>query len=318
MTMTTLFSVLMLAVPHALPQPPVAPGAMVPPGLQSVQRLAQLSAAEAQVRQQVDTTFAVQRGGRLDLEMFAGSAVIRTWDRDAMRVVANYSRTAQLVVRQRNGGVSVTSERPGSFMGPVGLSVRYEITVPRSYSVSVDGMTTDVTVDGVQGTVAVENVEGAIRVTGVTGNVDVTSVSGTIAVENVRGNVRVEAINQTLTLSGIRGDVSVETINGGIRMQRMESRSVQASTVSGAVEYSGTIADGGRYYLGTHNGRITMAVPEQANATMAISTRNGQVDSAFPVRVGSTRNGRVTLTLGSGSANVELESFNGTVRLVRP
>jgi DUF4097 and DUF4098 domain-containing protein YvlB len=190
--------------------------------------------------------------------------------------------------------------------------------VPRRFSVRLEGMSLDATVDGVQGNVAISNMEGAISVRGVTGTVTVESVNGQVTIDNVQGDVRVETVNQNLRLSGIRGDVRVETVNGGIVLQNIESRSVQASTVNGAVEYAGTIADGGRYHLGTHNGRITMAVPENANATMGITTRVGQVDSAFPVRVTNTQNGRVTLVLGTGSARVDLESFNGTVRLVRP
>jgi hypothetical protein len=45
----------------------------------------------------------------------------------------------------------------------VGLNVRYEITVPRNFSVRVEGLNVDVNVDGVQGGVVVENMEGAVR-----------------------------------------------------------------------------------------------------------------------------------------------------------
>jgi DUF4097 and DUF4098 domain-containing protein YvlB len=276
--------------------------------------------APASSLRQTDTTFAVQPGSRLQLEVFTGSATIRTWDRNAMRVVATYSRPARIAVRQRGGVVHLEAERPGSFTGAVGVNVRYEITVPSNFSVTVEGMNADVTVDGVQGNVAIENVEGAVRVVNVTGNVGITSVSGAVTVDNVRGDVNVETVNQVARVSGVRGSLNVETVNGGIQLQRIESRSVQAATVNGAVEFSGSVMDGGRYYLGTHNGRITFAVPENANATLEITTRVGQVDSAFPVRITSTRNGVVTIPLGSGSgsARVELESFNGTVRLVRP
>jgi DUF4097 and DUF4098 domain-containing protein YvlB len=274
--------------------------------------------AAGSVQQQTDTTFAVQPGAQLQLEVFAGSATIRTWDRSAMRVVAVYNRPAQLHVRQRGGAVHVEAERPNSLTGPAGLRVRYEITVPRNFGVGIEGMSADVDIEGVEGNIVVENVEGAIRVAGVTGNVRTTSVSGAVTIDNVRGDVSVQTVNQGARLTGVRGALDIEAVNGGIRMERIESRSVQASTLNGAVDYSGSIHDGGRYYLGTHNGRITLAVPENTNATLAITTRVGQVDTAFPVRVGSARDGSVTVTLGSGSARVELESYNGSVRLVRP
>ena len=41
-----------------------------------------------------DETVAVQRGGRLSINNFAGEVIVRTWDKDAVRVVARHqSRT---------------------------------------------------------------------------------------------------------------------------------------------------------------------------------------------------------------------------------
>ena len=56
-----------------------------------------------------------------------------------------------------------------------------------------------------------------------------------------------------------------------------------------------------------------------ANATVSIATFNGEFESEFPVTLTEARKGkRFSFTLGSGSAQVTLESFQGTIRLVRP
>jgi DUF4097 and DUF4098 domain-containing protein YvlB len=265
--------------------------------------------------QQADTTFNVQPGTRLELDNVTGTAVVQTWDRAAIRVRARYSAPAQLRVRQRSGGVSVTAEpsTPGR-----GLRVEYEITVPRATPVRIDGLNVSATIDGVTGAVNVDNVEGSISVRRVTGRVEITSVSGGVTVDDVRGNVAVSTVNQGVRLRNVRGDVSAETVNGSISMQGIDARVVEASTINGIVEYAGTVREGGRYYLGTHNGRITMTVPESANAAFTVSTNTGQVEAAFPVTIRGDRSSGLSFTLGSGSARVELETFNGTVRLVRP
>ena len=55
------------------------------------------------------------------------------------------------------------------------------------------------------------------------------------------------------------------------------------------------------------------------SATVSVSTFNGEFESDFPVPLKETRKGkRFSFTLGGGSAQVSLESFQGTVRLVRP
>jgi hypothetical protein len=60
-------------------------------------------------------------------------------------------------------------------------------------------------------------------------------------------------------------------------------------------------------------------VAERANAIVTLRTYNGGIRSTFQLP-GDTveRRKRQTLTLGNGSAHVELESFSGTISLRRP
>jgi DUF4097 and DUF4098 domain-containing protein YvlB len=264
--------------------------------------------------QQTDTTFAVSPGGSLRLETLSGAVNVTTWDRSEMRIRTLPSSSGTVSIRHRADRVSIDTEARGGRP----QAVRFEIVVPRRYNVDVEGVNLGVVVTGVQGTVQVENVEGTIALRDITGNVDVESVSGDITLAAVRGDVTVSTINQAVRLDDVRGSIEAETVNGSIIMRRIDSASVEANTVQGLVDYQGTIRDGGRYYLGTHNGRITLSVPEQANARLSVSTHNGKVETAFPVQMRTFGDGEYALTLGSGSARVELESFNGSVYLVRP
>jgi hypothetical protein len=50
-----------------------------------------------------------------------------------------------------------------------------------------------------------------------------------------------------------------------------------------------------------------------------VSTFNGEFESEFPVTLTETKKGRrFNFTIGTGSAQVTLESFQGTIQLVRP
>ena len=90
--------------------------------------------------------------------------------------------------------------------------------------------------------------------------------------------------------------------------------------MNGDVEYDGPIHDGGRYALSSHNGDITIAVAPTANAAVAVSTFGGEFESDFPVTMTEGRKGkRFSFTLGKGGgAQIDLESFQGTIRLARP
>ena len=98
----------------------------------------------------------------------------------------------------------------------------------------------------------------------------------------------------------------------------VESGSVEASTVNGDVVYLGELRDDGRYNFSTHDGDLVLGMPEHANATVQVSTFSGDFESAFPVQLDRTRRGkRFNFTMGTGSALVNLESFDGTIHLRR-
>jgi hypothetical protein len=62
-----------------------------------------------------------------------------------------------------------------------------------------------------------------------------------------------------------------------------------------------------------------MAIAEDANATVTVSTFNGRYSASFPIqvtRIGADR--RFTFVVGSGSARVEASSFNGNIAFRRP
>jgi DUF4097 and DUF4098 domain-containing protein YvlB len=103
----------------------------------------------------------------------------------------------------------------------------------------------------------------------------------------------------------------------------MRASNVEAGTINGNITYEGTVANDGRYRLTSHNGSITVAVPESSNAAFAVRTYNGGFNSNLPVKgegdVNDVRRGRrVVFTLGTGSAEFELESFSGGIRLRKP
>lgn len=263
--------------------------------------------------QQMDTTFAVRNGGTLELEAINGIVTVDTWDRPAMRVRATHGGRTGIELEQQGSTVSIEAETRG-----MSRPVTFEITVPRSYNVDIEGVNLQVTVDGIQGSTTIENVVGPVVVRDVTGPVDVESASGSITIERARGNVEVATVNQAIQIIGVRGSIDAETGNGSIVMRDVDASAVSATTVNGLVDYDGAVHDGGRYFLAAHNGSIRMAIPEQTNARIDIETHNGRVESEFPVRITGSGDREFSLTLGNGSARIELESYNGTIHLLRP
>jgi putative adhesin len=264
-----------------------------------------------------DQTVNVAKGTKLDVNNFAGDVMVKVWDRDAVRVEVNHSDRETIDIRQDEGTLRV---RGRSVRGGPARSLDYTITVPGWMAVSVNGTYADTTLEGVGGDVNIETTRGDIKVRGGSGFISLKSVQGEISLEKAKGHIEIRAVNEGIHLADINGDLSAETTNGSIILDRIDSGNVDLYTVNGNISYDGPIKDKGLYRLTTHNGMIAMPVPEKVNATIALRTYNGGIRASFPLP-GDTperRNKRMTLTLGNGSAHVELESFGGTIALRRP
>jgi len=263
---------------------------------------------------QTDQTVPVSRGMRLAIENYAGEVIIHTWDKDALRVQARHPARTRINIRTGANVVNVSTN------GPAG-SVDYDITAPAWMPMKIEGQFNYVTIEGAQSDVSVETVRGDIVLKGGSGSITARTIEGEIQVEGARGTINLSSVNQGIRVTGASGDVAAETTNGSITFTRMDSKTVGAATINGNVSYEGTLADNGRYTFTTHNGDIVMTVPETANATFTVRTYNGEFGSSLPLkgpeRSEIKRGRRAAYTLGTGSAEVEMESFGGAIRVRR-
>ncbi len=271
--------------------------------------------ALASMAQQTDTTVTVPAGARLDLTNRAGEIVVTAWDRNVVRIRAEHGSRDRIEIETRGSVVTIRARR--RFGMPA--IVDYELTVPVGMALKLDGIYAEIEVTGVEGDLRAESIEGDIRVRRA-GSVSLGSVEGDISVDGANGTVRIHAIDGEIELSRIAGDVTVETIDGDITLDGIEATDVDVSTVDGDLLYRGAIRDGGTYRLTSHDGDVILAVSLEINATISVATFDGEFepDPAFNVQLRNARPGRrFTFVLGSGSAQVELESFDGSIRLVR-
>jgi DUF4097 and DUF4098 domain-containing protein YvlB len=262
--------------------------------------------------QQVDTTVNVGRGQRLQVNASGGEVTVRAWNRDAVRVQATTSGRDRIEVSSSTTVVSVrTHGRPS------GIELR--ISAPPWIGLSLSGVHTNVKVEGVRAPISAETVEGTVEVTGGDGLISLRSVQGSVTLRGAKGRISVNSVNEDVSVANSSGEIVAGTVNGEITLQIIDAATVDASTINGDIAYSGSIRNGGRYGFTTHNGDITMTVAQGTNASMAVSTFNGDFESEFEVPLRGTRKGKgFSFTLGSGSAQVTLESFQGTIALVRP
>lgn len=274
---------------------------------------AMLAASMAQ--QQTDTTFSVRPGSRIEVETFGGSITVRTWSRNDVRVQAQHSRRESVEIDARGSSVRIEAE---GYMG-IAKDVRFMLTVPKSSHIEASGVQTDIDVEGVTGDVDAETVQGNIRVVG-GGRLKLESVEGDLSISGARGRVQASTVNRGIRVTDVIGDLDLETVNGPIVVQKVQASNVDASTVNGRIVYDGTLRDGGDYSLATHNGAIWVSVPNGTNASVSVSTFNGELDTTFEIpRLDTNAQRRsFNFVLGNGKARLDLETFGGDINLRRP
>jgi len=256
-----------------------------------------------------DQTIDAARGSRINIENQAGGVVMRVWDRDAVRVTARHSATAKVNVRHADNTVWVASRGMGS--------VDYEITVPSWMPVKVTGHYNYIELNGMGSEVTAENVRGDIDIKGGRGFITATSIEGNITITGVEGKVSATAINEDVTIANAAGELTVDATNGNVTMTDIRATAVTVGALNGTVRYAGTLADKGRYQFTTHNGSINLQIQPNPNATFYVRTYEGSFRQNLNLKPqGDVRSGRRnTFIGGNGSAQVELESFNGSVRV---
>ncbi len=277
--------------------------------------LASAAISALALTQQIDTTVPARQGQRLVVDAYGGEIDVQTWARNAVRLEADPTSRTTVQINSAAGAVSVRTE---GRRGPPS-AVDLKLTVPAWMGLDLSGVYTDVKVTGIRAPVSVETVQGEVDVTGGEGLVSLRSVQGQVILRQAKGRIDVHSVNEDVRVSDASGEIVAETVNGEITLERVDATSLDANTINGDVAYDGPIRNGGRYALSSHNGDVTLAVADGASATVSVSTYNGEFESEFPVSLRETRKGkRFSFTIGAGSAQVTLESFQGSVQLVRP
>jgi len=244
-----------------------------------------------------DTTLTVSPGTALQVATFSGDVTVSAWDKNQVRVESGDPEDEHFLVKRSAGKVLVQTNEAWSR----GQSVDLKVTVPAWMNLEISGVNSNVEIRGTKGKVKVE------------------TVNGDIIVKGGRGEIELSAVTQDIYLTDASGTVISETVNGDMTLQRINSGRVDASTVNGGIFYDGTILNNGVYHFTSHDGDVAIAIPKTANATVAVSTFSGEFASDFTVSLNETKRGqRFAFALGTGSAKVELESFQGRIHLFRP
>ncbi|MDH5405541.1 MAG: DUF4097 domain-containing protein [Candidatus Aminicenantes bacterium] len=298
-----------------------------------------------------EKTVAIPVTGEVSVGNISGDIEVTTWDKAEVKISALKVSKAETMERAKENAdlveikvekvgnrVVITTEYPKN-MGwrgrSINVSVNYNLTIPNRASLRANSISGDINTQRIGGDARLKTVSGDVMALKIGGEAELESVSGNIIMKEaakslycrtVSGDVEVisvgagaklKSVSGDMSLAGCRGDAEVESVSGDVELMGMHgARRVRAESVSGDIDYTGTIESGGRYTLNSHSGDITFSVPENSSFELEVKTFSGEIDTAFPIRiVGKQEKRKLSGTVGEGGAWVELESFSGNIRL---
>jgi len=149
--------------------------------------------------------------------------------------------------------------------------------------------------------------------------VDIKTVSGDVRGGGLSGELDLASVSGDVVLDGLEASkLRAHTVSGDVELSGVRAADVEAETVSGDVTYAGTIESRGDYFFKTLSGDVELSLPKEPDARLDGSTFSGRLISDLPTERNGRRrfrNNRFSATWGEGSANIEVESFSGTVRI---
>lgn len=128
----------------------------------------------------------------------------------------------------------------------------------------------------------------------------IETVNGNVDIEGMSSEVRFQTVNGNGRLRGCSGRVDGQTVNGGLDVEALAGQNVADAS------------------LKTVNGSIKMTVPDLTDVRAEAETVNGSIQTDFPFEVKKHLVGKeMSGSLGSGKGKIQLETVNGSIRLVK-
>ena len=273
-----------------------------------------VACAQGDERQKIDTTFAFDKSGVVDLGLVSGDIVVTGWAKNEVKVFASIE-IGYFDYSFSSSRVQIKAKSRRNRMG----ESRIEVSVPIGTEVRASSVSGDVAVRGTAGRVTANTVSGEVEVRDATDAVEIHAVSGDLRGEKLRGRIRLNTVSGELRLDDIVGDLRGSTVSGSLTM-RGTLDGLEFESMSGDFEFRGDFRGTGTFSANTHSGDMRLTLPENLAANLELKTFSGDMRTEFPltlqpgVQVGR-RTREMQTTINGGGARVRLGTFSGDITI---
>jgi DUF4097 and DUF4098 domain-containing protein YvlB len=281
----------------------------------------------------------IGRDGRVSVQNISGEITVTGGSGDEVSIEAvkrargdgSQLERARIVVDERAGRVDIRTEYDRDRDNNV--SVDYTVTVPTSASLDVRSVSGNIKVSNVQGAVRAESVSGSVTTSATPRLEAAKSVSGDIDLTNAGTDAELSAgsVSGSLRARGLKArGLDLSTVSGDVLLNDVSCDRLGVKTVSGTVEYSGTLARNGRYDVNSHSGTVRLTLAGGTGFELSAHTFSGSIRSELPLTIGGDAdanrrgdrrrgpsNRTIHATFGDGSAALSVGTFSGDIIIMK-
>lgn len=130
------------------------------------------------------------------------------------------------------------------------------------------------------------------------------SISGNIEVKGISAELKLHSVSGGLEVAGCAGEMKLNAVSGDIELEEIGSARIDASTISGDVDYRDGSLEGGDFSFSSTSGNVTIAHDASASYQISGRTISGRISN----NVGDSIEVKVAKYSGMQSVS---GSFNG-------
>lgn len=305
-----------------------------------------LVAGLTQAQQQYDQTLETGTEPTVTIEHVNGRAVVKTWDKDAVRIVGTLSEMTEKVEFEKRGtGVmfEVDTRRYEKDWRDFNTSEGDDLTiwVPADSKLDYSAVNADLEVQDITNSTVVDLVNGDIQARQLSGRVRLETVNGDITLHDVQGELVAESVNGDISgnhsagdearIITVNGDIDVttaspqvrlESVNGSMAFRTGRLTELDIVTVNGNVKGQVELADNGDLNATSVGGTLDLQFQSEVSARFDLQAHaGGRIDNQLTDQQASKAkygpNQWLEFSTGQASARAELSTVHGKIVLRR-
>lgn len=273
-----------------------------------------------------EQVFQVSGPARLEVSNIRGSTRIEPGDHETISVKAvkytdtgDSKRTEIEMTQDADGTVKVKTRYPevggGWLFGSHPCKVDYVVTAPKECTLKVSGVSNNTSVEGFDGDGSFSSVSGNMTLHTLSGNLKANTVSGNLDLADLTGELRLNTVSGDIRGKRVTGPVHLDTVSGEVELDEANLPSVNATTVSGDLQFKTSLGDG-PYKFNSVSGEVELKVPAETRCSAELHTVSGSLSVKLPATSISRHNGRQAVEVQGGGVKVYLHSVSGDLALV--